>query len=192
MFKKLKESSYFPILLFLALYGLFYGFTQFTIGITAPEGYYNEFIAAHLDWFAGLRAFFLKISAAVIRLFGYDVTVYLPFRMKITDGAGVVMVHSCVGAAILSFWWAMILAFPQTRANKIKYFVAGTILIFVLNIIRIAGVAMIISTSWGKAHRDIDHHMLFNIVVYGLLFLMLYKWFNIKEPKTATTKSITK
>jgi exosortase/archaeosortase family protein len=190
MIKKLKESSYFPVLMFLLLYGIFYGFSQFTIGITSPGGgFYSQFIDTHLNWFAGLRAFFLNTSAAIIRFFGYTVTVYLPYRMKITDGAGVVMVHSCVGTAILSFWWAMILGFPQTLANKIKYFVAGTLSIFILNLARIAGVAMILSTPWGKAHRNIDHHLLFNLVVYGFLFLMLYKWFNIKDPKAQ--KSMT-
>lgn len=200
MWRQIRTSYLFPILLFLVLYLVFYGFSQFTIAITSGGGMlYSPFAEEHLNWFASLRAFYLQAAAVVIRWFDFDATVYEPFQIKIKDGKGIWLVHSCVGTAIFSFWWAMILAFPQTVKNKIIFFVAGTLVIVVLNILRIAGVAMLINTAWGKAHRNFDHHSVFNIVVYGILFLMLYKWFNLKEkpskenihhtPKEVTHKS---
>lgn len=179
----LKNSRYFPIAVFLLLFFLFYAITEFTIGITTQGGMYNRFVATHLDWFAAFRSFLLQGAKLLLKMMGHEVQVIEPYRLKIADAGGVRMVQSCVGMGIISFWWAMILAFPQTTKNKLIYFTGGTAIIIILNIIRIAAVTLVLSSDWGKTYRNIDHHLLFNIVVYAMLFYMLYKWFNIRETK---------
>jgi exosortase/archaeosortase family protein len=176
----MQQFKYYHIILFLALYGIFYWGTEFYMGVTVPGGMYSPWLDKHLDYVQAYRDFLLHASAFFIRLFGKHTEIG-EFRVGINHGAGVRLVYSCLGFAIFSFWWAMILAFPQTMKNKLKYFFGGTFVIIIMNIIRIVGVAIIFTSDWGRAHQNFDHHLMFNIIVYGILFYMLYKWFNIPE-----------
>lgn len=176
--QSIRQHPYFPIGLFLALYAFFYFGTKGYTGLTVPGNAYSPFLAEHLNLVKAFRQLLLEGAAFVIRLFGYG-TYIRETNLKLDTGTGVRLVYACMGFAIYSFWWAMILAFPQSLRNKLIYLIGGTIVITLLNILRIAAVALAYN-KWGNT--DVDHHMLFNIVVYGILFLMLYRWFNIKSP----------
>lgn len=179
---QLRGYKYYPVALFLLLYAVFYfGNIMFT-GLTVPHGYYSRFLDEHLNYVKLFRNFLLEGAAFVIRLAGHETRIY-DHGIKMEQG-GVKLIYACMGFAILSFWWAMILAFPQTLKNKIIYLLGGTAIIVGLNILRIGAVALVFNSDWGRAHRSVDHHLIFNIICYGVLFYMLYRWFNIpsKEP----------
>ncbi|HRO41285.1 MAG TPA: exosortase/archaeosortase family protein [Flavipsychrobacter sp.] len=170
------RHQYFPIALFLFLYVFFYFGNKAYTGLTVPGNAYSPFLDEHLNYVKSFRRFLLEGAAFVIRLFDHQTFIY-EHGLKMETGRGVKLIYACMGFAIFSFWWAMILAFPQSVKNKILYLVGGTAIIIFLNILRIAFVALAYN-RWG--HSSIDHHLIFNIVVYGILFLMLYRWFNIK------------
>jgi exosortase/archaeosortase family protein len=182
--KKIRNSAYFPVVVFLGLFFAFYGFSLFTISITTPGGLYNEFAEKHLDWFSVLRTFLLEVSTKLLNLLGYEAYLYGKYKISIPGKVQLRMIHSCVGMGLFSFWWAMILAFPQSIKNKIRYFLIGTLLIITLNILRITAVAIAAVEKKGNHALKLDHHLLFNVVVYAILFFMLYRWFNIKDRNT--------
>ena len=176
----MRQHKYFSIFLFLFLYGFFYFGNKFFTGITVPGGLYSPWLDEHLNYVRVYRNFLLHTSAFFIRLFGFSTDIG-PYRVGINGGAGVQLIYACLGFAIFSFWWAMIIAFPQTIRNKMLFLFGGTAIVIALNIIRITGVAIIFKSEWGRAHRSFDHHMVFNIIVYGVLFYMLYRWFNLTD-----------
>jgi len=174
---KLRQHKYFSVGLFIVLYlGLSFG-NELFIGLTAKGNLYSPFLDEHLNYVKAFRRFLLLMAGEFIGLFGHSTSVY-DLGLKMDTGRGVRLVYSCLGLSILSFWWAMILAFPQSLKNKIIFFFGGTALIVLLNIMRIAAVALVYN-SWPKT--EVDHHLLFNIVVYGILFLLLYRWFNLPQ-----------
>ena len=180
MLSKIQEFKYYHIALFLLLYGVFYWGNNIYTGLTVPGGKYVPFLDHYLNYVTVYRNFLLQCSAFLIRLTGQETFIY-DHGIHLRTG-GVKLIYACLGFAIFSFWWAMILAFPQTRKNKLMFFLGGTAIIIVLNIIRITAVALVFSSEWGRTHRGFDHHMLFNIVVYCILFYMLYRWFNLQPP----------
>ena len=186
--RQLRQSIYFQIILFLALYAGFYWGNKLFTGLTVPGGLYSSFLDHHLNYVVWFRGFLLENGARVIRLTGREAHVW-EYGIRMSYG-GVKLVYACMGFAIYSFWWAMILAFPQTVKNKLIYFLGGTLAITGLNILRIAVIALVYNSGWGYEHPEVDHHLMFNIVVYGVLFFMLYRWFNLKEAKE-TTKTRT-
>jgi len=182
-FKAIFKHPYFPIVLFLVLYGVFYFGNQGYTGLTVPGNAYSPFLDEHLNYVRWFREFLLQGSAFVIRLFGHSTFIHAT-GIKMETGTGVQLIYACMGFAIFSFWWAMILAFPQSLKTKLLFLFGGTLIIIILNILRIAAVALAFN-KWGAT--NIDHHLIFNIVVYGILFLMLYRWFNLPVSKTGET-----
>jgi exosortase/archaeosortase family protein len=143
-----------------------------------PGNSYLPWLDKYFDYVEAYRNILLESSAVLLRILGHDPTVS-EYVVRMENGYGVRLVYSCLGFAILSFWWAMILAFPQTLKNKLLYLIGGTLIIVGLNVIRITAVAIVYASKWAREHPDFDHHMVFNIVAYGALFYMLYRWFNI-------------
>jgi exosortase/archaeosortase family protein len=185
---KYRSHYLFHVILFLSLYGLFYWGNKFFIGITVPGGMYNAWLAEHFNYVRGFRNFLLQSAAWLIRSLGHT-TAIGPYKILIDGGRGVQLVYNCLGFSVFSFWWAMILAFPQTIKNKLIYLFGGTAIIIVLNIVRIAMVGLAYNSEWGRQNRNVDHHLIFNVIVYGILFYMLYRWFNIKPKENSQTIS---
>lgn len=187
MFSKIRQQKYYHIILFLLLYGLFYWGNYIYTGLTVPGGKYVAFLDHYLNYVRVFRNFLLQCTASLIRLTGQDAFVH-DYGVR-TQTGGVRLIYACLGFAIFSFWWAMILAFPQTLKNKLLYLFGGTLIIVALNIIRITAVALVFSSEWGRNHRGFDHHLVFNIVVYCILFYMLFRWFNIPQQISTTESS---
>lgn len=179
----LRHNRYFPVAVFLTLYAVFYFGNKAFTGVTVPGNVYIPFLDEHFNYVKVFREFLLQCSAFIIRLFGHTTFIH-DYGIKMENGKGIRLIYACMGFAIFSFWWAMILAFPQSLKNKLIFFLGGTIVIIFLNVLRIALVAVVFNSDWGRAHHNIDHHLIFNIIVYGILFYMLYRWFNLKDPYT--------
>ncbi|MBS1773982.1 MAG: archaeosortase/exosortase family protein [Bacteroidetes bacterium] len=158
---------------FSVLFTVSYAFDYAMTGITVPGGYYNEWIDNHFNYVAFLRTLILKSAGFVVHHFGFDYTID-QYHLRIPNVSTVKMVFSCIGTGILCFWWAFVLSFPQPAKSKARYLLVGTLVIVLLNILRVAGLVMIRSVNSMK-HTKIDHHLIFNIVVYVLIFLMIVR-----------------
>lgn len=161
---------------FLLIYGLLYGINHVWMGSTVPGGYYNAWLALHADYISGLRSLILYGSSRLLEWSGYDTYVH-GYYMRIIGGKGIRMVYSCIGLNIIFVWWAFNIAFPQPLKHKIMYLLSGTVLIILLNMVRIALVAM--SPYKGRfLNTPFDHHAIFNAVVYGLIILAIFRIIN--------------
>jgi exosortase/archaeosortase family protein len=163
------EATYFLVKLVL-LSTLFYYFNLFYIAITNDAGsLYSSTLEHYFNYIKWLREALIYFASLLINLFGYE-TINLPYHIKIINGVRVGVGYSCLGYGLFSVWSALILSYPFKKVKKWKYILGGFISIFILNIFRIAlvGVAY---TKYGNL--NIDHHLIFNIITYLLIFLMI-------------------
>lgn len=172
----LKNETATFIIKFAVLYGFLYTFNYVYTGYTVPGGRYSPWLDHHADYISGLRNLILEGASTILSWLGYNNRVY-GYYMEVIGGNTIRMVYSCIGLSIICMWWAFIIAFPQSIKRKLIYFFSGTLFIIALNMIRIAMVAL--------APRNpkffnivIDHHDVFNVVVYGLIILFIFRVIN--------------
>lgn len=162
------------VVLFLALFALFYYFNIFYIGITAPGNHYSEFLDQHLNYIRGFRIFLISVSAALMRLFGYEVFTS-DTTLHALNAGGINVVYSCLGFGVMSFFVAFVIAWPERSIkSKLLFIPAGLILIQVLNIARFILITLFWRTS--ALRSVVDHHILFNSILYVVLLATIYFW----------------
>ena len=75
----------------------------------------------------------------------------------------------------MSVFAAFVLAWPaRPRKSKLLFLIIGLTMIQLLNIARLIGLSLL-----GRDfpfYHSIDHHTLFNAVVYTVLIVMVYFW----------------
>ena len=76
----------------------------------------------------------------------------------------------CNGLELIMLYIGFIVCMPATTKRKVNFIITGTILIYVVNVIRCAGVAYII--LYCPKYADFAHHYVFTFVVYGLIIAM--------------------
>lgn len=164
------------MLKFAVIFGLLYGVNFGIIALSIPGGMYNDWVSEHLRYADFLRTALVQASSNTLNFFGYtniydSASLYLPGVVKIK------VAYVCMGFGLLSFCWAFVAAYPQSIARKIMYISIGTVAIIILNILRIAGLAIISATD-AYEFGFLDHHTLFNIIVYIFLFLLVMRMVN--------------
>lgn len=179
-----QNPSYRFVFLFLSLFALFYYFNIFYMGLTAPGNYYSQFLDDHLNYIQGFRVFLISVSAEILRIFGYEVFTS-GTTLHALNAGGVNVVYSCLGFGVMSFFVAFVIAWPQKSIqSKLLFIPVGLILIQILNIARF----ILITLFWrSNPYKSIiDHHTLFNLILYVVLLATIYYWIN-RDTKTQSS-----
>ncbi|HMJ47544.1 MAG TPA: hypothetical protein VK498_09450 [Ferruginibacter sp.] len=170
----LKDKGFLRFLIiFLVVFLLCYYGSIAVIGLTAPGDYYSPFLAKYLNYISWLRNSLLNGSQWLLSLFGDDTYYQNEYVLSQVNGRGVKLVYSCLGLGVMSFWIAFITASVSFLKRKIIWILSGLFVIWLINIIRISLLLVSLNHSW-KMPFGIDHHTWFNIVAYGVIFLMMY------------------
>jgi exosortase/archaeosortase family protein len=157
---------------FLFLFLLFYFFNVFYFGLTTPGNNYSAFLAHHLNYIQWLRQLLLDTSTGIINLFGYT-AINNNNELLVAGHGMIVLVYSCLGLGVISFFTAFVIAYPKPWRQKLIFIVAGILVIEALNIIRF----VLLAIFWDKhSPQIVDHHTIFNIAIYILIFISLYFW----------------
>lgn len=161
------------IIKFLFLFAGFYFFNQFYIGFVAPGGYYSPFLHTYLNYVDWLRSSILYGGNLVAHVIGLKTAVVPPFLLRIVGGPGVKMVYTCIGFGVLSFWAAFVLANEGSWKKKLLWTFGGLFGIWFINCWRVALLLFTLKDQ-GNINRFAEHHTLFNIAAYTLIFIMMY------------------
>jgi len=153
---------------------LFDYFFEFLIGASIEGGIYWP-VLAKFNLAEGYRDFLLNASSAIIRLLGYDTHIDGK-HLFILYGGGINLGYSCYGFGVISALMALILAYPKEIRQKIRFVVIGLLGIIVLNIIRIISLTIVYTEIPRDNLKNVDHHLIFNIVVYILVFGIFF-WY---------------
>jgi exosortase/archaeosortase family protein len=183
------RENFFPWFLvkFILLFALLYFFNIAFIGITSQGNFYISFLDKHLNYINWLRDFILHTSNFITRIFGFDTKVEEPYLLRIQNGPAVRMVYACIGYGVFSLWTAFVIAYEGKLKQKLLWFVIGCVTIFVVNCFRVSMFLIALEKKW-NVNRFIEHHDLYNIISYLLIFLLIYFYTNrtpIREAETS-------
>ncbi|MDB5116623.1 MAG: hypothetical protein JWQ79_2115 [Mucilaginibacter sp.] len=176
-------NQYSPLrfaVLFISLFLAFYYFNILFFSLTSHGNHYNAFLDEHLNYIYALRWLLLHCSALILNCFGYT-TLLNNFELLVMGHGIIQLAYSCLGLGVISFFTAFVLAYPKPVKAKIMFLLAGIVTIEVLNIIRF----VLLALFWHKKdHVIIDHHTVFNIVIYIIISISLYFW--VKSDRAVT------
>lgn len=158
---------------FLFLFAFFYFFTYYYIGFVAPGGYYSPYLHEYANYIDWLRSSILHGANILCHLFGLNTNVKAPFLLKITNGPGVRMVYSCIGYGVMSFWAAFVIANDGSIKKKLLWLFGGLLGIWIINCLRVA-LLLITLKKQGNINKFAEHHTMFNIAAYTLIFVLMY------------------
>lgn len=94
----------------------------------------------------------------------------------------------CNGLTLFALFTFFIIAYPGSWKHKLWFIPAGITVIHFLNIIRIAALCVIVQKS--PEWLDFNHTYLFQVFMYGFIFLLWYVWikkFSRKGEKPAAS-----
>lgn len=171
--KKLhRESPLRFLMMFLGLFLLFYYFNIFFFSITSHGAHYIPFFDEHLNYIRWFRHLLLYISKTIINWSGYN-SICNDYQLLVAGRGTISVIYSCLGFGIMSFFAAFVMAYPKKLKAKLVFLFAGLVSIQVLNISRF----VLLALFWDKKTKVIlDHHTIFNIVIYVIIAISLYFW----------------
>lgn len=171
--KKLRKTS--PVrflLVFLLLFFFFYYSNIVFFGITSPGNHYSAFLDQHLNYIRGLRHLLLGATKFVINLMGFS-SISNDHQLLVAGRGVIDVVYSCLGLGIMSFFAAFVIAYPKKLNPKLIFLITGLVCIQVLNVLRF----VLLALFWDKkSGRILDHHTIFNVVIYIVIAISLYFW----------------
>ncbi|WP_165958225.1 archaeosortase/exosortase family protein [Segetibacter sp. 3557_3] len=116
-----------------------------------------------------------KGSNVLINLLGYKA--FLKGTIVNVNGLDVVFVdHPCNGLVLFAQFAGLIIALPGSAAKKVWFIPVGIMIIHVLNLVRISALAL--NAVYDYRSLSFNHHYLFNIIAYSLIFVLWSVWLN--------------
>ncbi len=137
--------------------------------------YYQPWFKENLNYIQWIKSSLIFFSTALIRLFGFY-AISNESQVLVVDGPTLIVNYSCVGLGVWSFLAAFVIAFPAKMKAKINLLIFGCILIYVLNVMRIAGLGILLGMFKSQRQFFDYHHEIFNIIVYLCIFIVIYFW----------------
>ncbi len=171
-----------PLLIFLLrgvllylLWVIFYKYIRFSQEINIV---YN-FIVYHLT------SSFLYATHFLFNILGFDSTINLGeylgansdyAKSIILEGrANIILERGCLGRNLMGLFAGFIIVYPGNWKSKLWFVPAGLGVIYILNVIRIASLALLLY-YYPQSYHDYNHHDIFKYTVYFCIFLMWIFW----------------
>lgn len=128
------------------------------------------------DYFTNLVA---RQSETLFEVFGYHAemvkhTNEASMKIIIENKFVARVVEGCNSISIIILFISFIIAFSDTIKATLMYILAGSVLIYIVNLIRI--VILSIGLYHYPWRRDILHTIIFPLIIYGMVFLLWMLW----------------
>lgn len=167
-----------PVFVFLCVFGLLMGLF-YAMAIFTPI-YKKHFLVSYLPFNA-------KVSGAVLGLLGHDITVsgssISSPRFSVTVDPG------CDGVEPIALFVCGVLAFPASFRRKIPGIIAGTLLLAILNFVRVITL-FLIGVYWPKAFRAMHIEVWQAMFIFfAVLFWIIWLLWAIRSQTTKTRPS---
>jgi exosortase family protein XrtF len=162
----MKEYFQQPFIRFLLYFaGLYLGWFLLYDSWLHPQGGLDHIVNYYTIW----------VAEDLLEWLGYTINVSGQV-IAIEGTSGVFVGDSCNSITLVALYTGFLIAFPGNIKSKLYFIGIGTLVIWILNIIRIAALAMLdtISREW----TEFNHTYTFSLVMYGVIFLTWYIWLN--------------
>lgn len=175
------NSPYSFIIRFLFFFLALYYFFPFYRGVIGPGGkLYSSFLEHNLNLITAFTKFLTGSAKVLLDIAGYDTVQKNYHSLKIGYSRGISVNPSCLGWGVMSFWAAFVLADKGSARHKAKWAVGGITLIVLLNITRIALIALANHLNWSPI-TSLDHHMTFNIASYACIIMLVAVYIRMQK-----------
>ena len=178
LFKHAEIAYFFKFLVFMPL---LYYFNIFYIAITDSNGQlYSSFLDNYLNYISWLRFSILHTANWIVQ--GFELTSYISdiYTLSVLQGPGVIIGYTCLGYGVMSFWIAFILAQDDNWQKKATWCLVGVVGIWFINCWRVAILLIALAKEW-EVNKYINHHDMFNVVVYALIIMLIYMYYKQGE-----------
>ncbi len=177
IFKKNKTVIKF-VGLFLGTYLVLAIFYSVYLNVSENSTYYPDFIT-------NLVA---KQSAAVLDGFGYSSVLrsdHLEHGMLLTieNEYTVSIVEGCNSISVIILFVAFVIAFAERFKKTFLFLFAGSVLIYIVNILRIA--ILVVALYKFPDYEKILHSVVFPGIIYGMVFVLWMVWVRMLKPRSA-------
>ena len=132
----------------------------------APDGRLDEALCNNIA----------RNSLHVLRAFNFQATLApnLPRVVVMDNQSSVIVGAPCNGLVLYALFAGFVLAFPGPWARKAWFIPLGVFVIWLLNVLRVAALA--INQHYSHQTVDFNHHYTFTFVVYGCIFGLWMLW----------------
>jgi exosortase/archaeosortase family protein len=161
------------VIIFTGVFSFCYLSSVAVIGLSSPGNYYSAFIDHNLNFIGWMRASLLFGTKMLLKILGTETYYVDEYVIRKVNGRGIKLVYGCIGYGVMSFWIAFITAYSNTLVKKFKWLFGGLLLIWLINITRMALLLLATNNNW-KMPLGWDHHTWFNIFAYTAIFVMMY------------------
>ncbi|GAB3858754.1 archaeosortase/exosortase family protein [Hymenobacter terrigena] len=137
---------------------------------------YEQWLALDGRLDTALCANIARASVRVLQTVGFDATVAPnnPYLLLMSGHPSVIVGIPCNGLVLYALFGGFVLAFPGPWQRKLWFIPAGIVLIWILNVVRVAALA--INHHYAHQSVDFNHHYTFTFVVYGCIFGLWMLW----------------
>jgi len=166
------------ILIFIGSYILLSVFYSLYLNASEGSKYYPDYVT-HLV---------AKQSTELILSFGYNAEV-LPNKIKpnmnlFVNGKHVAqIIEGCNAISIIILFCAFVLAFKNTFKKTILFLFVGVVLLFAINLVRIAILAIALYEY--PEQKQLLHDVVFPGLIYGMVFFLWMFWVRITSKTEA-------
>lgn len=183
------KTALFFVVKLLVLYLIFSQTNILMNGVFTEGGIYNAFLSEHFNYVQGLKTALIVPAVWVIKLCGFY-AIHNQSDVMVVNGPYLQVNYDCLGLGVMSFLAAFVIAFPATLKAKFRLLIFGLVLIYSLNILRIAGLGILLSVFSSQQQNFVYHHEIFNVFLYLCLFLMIFFWIrkNTQPPHPTSLK----
>jgi len=128
-------------------------------------------------------------SMEVVKALGYDIQLMShssepAIRVLVEQTYVANIVEGCNAISVIILFIAFVIAFAQELKPTLLFLFSGAVLIYALNIVRIA--LFVISLKAYPEYKDFLHDIAFPGVIYGVVFILWFFWVKrIPNKKTA-------
>lgn len=177
LFKKYKTVVNF-VALFLGTYLLLSTVYALYLNFSMDRGYFPDF----------LTNLVARQSLATLEGFGYS-SHLTPnelvdgILLTIEGNYSVNIVEGCNSISIIILFFSFIIAFAENFKKTLLFLLAGMVLIYVVNILRIA--ILIVALYKFPQYENILHSVVFPGIIYGMVFILWMIWVSMLKPQTA-------
>jgi exosortase H (IPTLxxWG-CTERM-specific) len=116
----------------------------------------------------------VEVSAMVIRLFGGSATTHQVILQNPSNGFAMEVLDGCNGDDVVVLLWAAILAYPASWRQKGKGLLAGTVIIYVINFLRI--ISLFYLGQYDRQWFEFAHLYVWESVFVLLTLTIFWMW----------------
>lgn len=154
-------------------------FTYFILTL-AYQSYLNQFDVSKFQ-VDGFTVLVTKQTVNVLEFFNYnshetknllEPCMNLYFQGKFVSR----IIEGCNGLSVIILFASFVVAFTGKWQQTVLYIIAGSLLIHVLNVVRIA--LLSICMFYFPEYQDLLHSVVFPLFIYGVVFVLWVIWVN--------------